>query len=105
MAASSRHRSLAPETLSWPLGCLAVYNQVARDFGGYAQAMTQCTDAMEAVHVEAGFGIRLFTDLMRGYYDLAVAPWTALASVMAEELKEGGPQELRAAARPIARWG
>jgi hypothetical protein len=61
---------------------------MARDVGAYAQAMTQCTDAMEAAHVEGDFGVRLFADLMKGYFDLALAPWTAMILVMAETAEE-----------------
>jgi hypothetical protein len=84
MAASIHQASQTPEFPYWPFSWLSVYSQMARDFGNYTQAMTRCTDAMEAARVEGDFGVRLFADLMRGYYDLALAPWTAVASVMAE---------------------
>ena len=50
--------------------------------------MTRCTDAMEAVRVERDFGMRLYADLMQGYFDLALAPWTAMASVMTEAAQD-----------------
>lgn len=88
MAASPHRASEAPDFPYWPFNCLSLYSQMARDVGAYAQAMTKCTDAMEAAHVEGEFGVRLFADLMQGYFDLALAPWTAMASVMAEAAEE-----------------
>jgi hypothetical protein len=84
MAVSSPTRSQAPEFPYWPFSCLSLYAQMARDFGGYAEAMARSTDAMEAARAEADFGVRLYADLMQGYWDLALAPWTAMASVVAE---------------------
>lgn len=84
MAASTHQAPQTPEFPSWPFNWLSVYNQLARDFGNYTQAMTRCTDAMEAARVEGDFGVRLFADLVQGYFDLALAPWTAVASVLAE---------------------
>ena len=99
MAASSHRASEAPEFPYWPFNCLSLYSHMARDVGAYAQAMTRCTDAMEAAQVERDFGVRLYADLMQGYFDLALAPWTAMASVMTE-----AAQEAKAApAVPLAR--
>lgn len=75
----------------WPFNCLALYTQMARDVGRYAQAMTACTDTMEAVHVEGELGASLFHDLMKGYYDLALAPWAAMAAIMVERAADGEP--------------
>jgi hypothetical protein len=84
MAASPRKAFEAPEFPYWPFNCLSLYAHMARDVGAYAQAMTGCTDAMEAARVEGDLGVRLFADLMQGYFDLTLAPWTAMVSVMAE---------------------
>ena len=84
MAASPYRAPGAPEFPYWPFNCLSLFSQMARDVGDCAQAMTQCTDAMEAVRVEQDFGVRLYSDLMQGYFELALAPWTAMATVMAE---------------------
>jgi hypothetical protein len=84
MAASSHRASEAPEFPYWPFNWLSLYSHMAHDVGAYTRAMTQCTDAMEAARVEGDFGIRLFADLMQGYFDLALAPWTAMISIMAE---------------------
>lgn len=89
MAASPHQASHTPEFPYWPFNWLSVYSQVAHDFGNYTQAITRCTDAMEAARVEGDFGVRLFADLMQGYFDLALAPWTAVASVMAERAEHG----------------
>jgi hypothetical protein len=80
---------------------MSLYTQMARDFGRYAQEMTQCTDAMEAARVEADFGASLFADLMKGYFDLALAPWVAIASVMAEQAE--APPTAALPKRPRAR--
>jgi hypothetical protein len=94
MAASPHRASKASEFPYWPFNCLSLYTHMARDFGAYTQAMTQCTDAMEAAHVEGDFGVRLFADLMQGYFDLALAPWNAMISVMAETAEEAPAQPL-----------
>jgi hypothetical protein len=98
MAASSYQHHQAPEFPFWPFSCLSLYTQMARDFGGYAEALTRSTDAMEAARAEADFGVRLFTDLMQGYYDLALAPWTAVAAAMAEPAR--GVPEAAPPAKP-----
>jgi hypothetical protein len=88
MTASPHRPSQATEFPYWPFNCLSLYSQMARDVGAYAQAMTRCTDAMEAARVEGDFGVRLYADLMQGYFDLALAPWTAMASIMAEAAQD-----------------
>ena len=79
--------SQGPEFPYWPFNCLSLYTHMARDFSRYARALSGCTDTVEAARAEGDFGVRLFGDLMQGYYDLALAPWTAMASVMAEQVK------------------
>jgi hypothetical protein len=85
MAAPPNRAHQAPQFPYWPFEGLSLYSQMARDFGAYAQDMTRCTDAMEAARAEADFGVKLFADLMQGYFSLALAPWTAVAQVMAEQ--------------------
>jgi hypothetical protein len=104
MAASPYPAPQAPEFPYWPYNCLSLYTHMARDFSRYAQAMTKSTDAMEAARAEGDFGVRLFGDLMQGYFDLALAPWTAMASVMTE--RAGGAQPATAAeVRPMKSGG
>jgi hypothetical protein len=90
------------ESPSWPFDWLWPYTHLARDFGAYARAVTRSTDAMEAIHAEADFGAKLFADMMRSYFDLAIAPWTAVASVMAERAEQAPPE---APPRPTRRRG
>jgi hypothetical protein len=71
----------------WPFNALSLYIHMAQDFGRCAHALTGCASAAEAARTEGDFGLRLFGDLMQGYYDLALAPWTAMASVMAQQGK------------------
>jgi len=85
MAVSPRPSPQPPEFPFWPFNCLTLYTQVMRDFGGYAEAVTRSNDAMDTVRAEADFGAKLFADLAKGYYDLALAPWTAMAAAMAEQ--------------------
>lgn len=77
---------------SWPFNCLSLYTHMARDFGRYAQAVTKSTDAVETARAEGDLGMRLFGDLMQGYYDLALAPWTAMVAVMAEHAQAAQAQ-------------
>jgi hypothetical protein len=69
----------------WPFNWMAAYGQMARDFGRYGQALSKSTDAMEAARAEADLGLRLFDDMTRAYWDLVLAPWTAMASAMARQ--------------------
>ena len=85
MAASPQPRPHSPDFPDWPFNWMSLYRQTARDFSAYTQAIARCTDAMEAARVEGDFGVRLYADLMQGYVDLALAPWTAMASAMAEQ--------------------
>lgn len=79
-----------PEFPAWPYNCLSLYTHMARDFGRYAQAMTKSTDVMQTARAEGDFGARLFSDLMQGYFDLALAPWTAMAAAMAQQGQDAG---------------
>jgi hypothetical protein len=56
------------------MDCLAFYSHAMRDFSRYAQAMTTCTDPMQAARAEGDFGVSLWRDAMQAYYDLAVLP-------------------------------
>ena len=85
MAESSRPAPQSHDFPDWPFNWLALYSQTARDFSAYTQAMSRCTDAMEAARAEGDFGVRLYADLMQGYVDLALAPWTAMAEAMAQQ--------------------
>ena len=76
-----------PEIHHWPFDCLSLYRQMAQDFGRCAFDLSQSTDTMEAARAEGEFGLRLFSDLMRGYYDLALAPLTAMSAVIAEQVQ------------------
>lgn len=91
------------EAASWPFNCLCFYSHVARDFGRYAQAMSKTTDVMEAARAENDFGVRLFGDLMQAYYDLALAPWTMMASAMAQRAADVPPPAEIKTARPRGR--
>jgi hypothetical protein len=104
MAASPNPAPQAPEFPYWPYNCLSLYTHMARDFSRYAQAMTKSTDAMEAARAEGDFGVRLFGDLVQGYFDLALAPWTAMASVMAERSGDARPAAA-AEVRPMKSGG
>jgi hypothetical protein len=105
MAASPTQAPQAPEFPYWPFNCLSLYTHMARDFGRYTQAMTRSTDPLEATRAEADFGVRLYADLMQGYFDLALAPWTAMASVMAQrpETPEPTPAAEIRPMKPAAR--
>jgi hypothetical protein len=104
MAATPNQAPQAPEFPFWPYNCLSLYAHMARDFGRYTQAVTKSTDAMQTARAEGDFGVRLFADLMQGYFDLALTPWTAMASVMAERAVDA--QEAPAAeVRPIKARG
>jgi hypothetical protein len=64
---------------------MSLYRQMAQDFGRCAVDLSHSTDAVEAARAESEFGMRLLSDLMKGYYDLALAPFTAMTAVIAEQ--------------------
>jgi hypothetical protein len=97
MAESPNDTNRAPEFPYWPFNYMSLYSHMARDFSRYAQAASKSTDPMEAAGAEGDFGMRLFTDLMQGYYDLALAPWTAMAAIMTKGAQQAEPA---AAAKP-----
>jgi hypothetical protein len=102
---ASHHRTPQALGLAYlPYDYLSLYTQMARDFSRYAQAMTKCTDTMEAARAEADFGTRLFADLAQGYLELAMAPWAAMATAMAQRA-EDAPAEPEATVRPIRARG
>lgn len=74
----------------WPFSWLSLYSDVARDLGRYAQTLTQCTDAMEAMRAEGTLALRLLDDLTRAYADLAATPWTVMAAALAEQAAQSG---------------
>jgi hypothetical protein len=97
MAESSNDPNRAPEFPYWPFNYMSLYSHMARDFSRYTQAASKSTDPVEAARAEGDFGMRLFADLMQGYYDLALAPWTAMAALMTERAKDAAPAAPEAA--------
>jgi hypothetical protein len=91
MTASLRQTAQAPDFPLWPFDCLSLYTRMMRDVGDCAEAVSRSSDAMDAVRAEADFGVKLWSDLVKGYYDLALAPWTAMAAAMAEQMQDAGP--------------
>ncbi len=73
----------APEFPAWPFSYMALYSHLARDFGRYAQTMSEATDTMQAARAEGDYGASLFHDLMQGYYELALAPFNAMVKAAA----------------------
>ena len=100
MVASSHQRPEAPEFPYWPFTCLSLYTRMARDFGGCAEAVARSNDAMDAMRAETDFGVKLYADLMKGWCDLALAPWTAMAGAMVEQMQDAVPPGPVASPRP-----
>ena len=86
MATPTDDPARAPAFPSWPFNCLTLYAQIARDFGRYAQTVTKSTDVVETARAEGDLGVSLWSDLMKGYYDLALAPYKAMAAAMAAQV-------------------
>src|SRR5689334_10241232 len=101
MATPTYRSHQAPEFPFWPFACLSLYTRMARDFGSCAEAVARSNDAMDAVRAETELGAKLFADLARGYYDLALAPWAAMAATMAEEM-QAAAEEMPPARPPQA---
>ena len=84
-------RAPPPDYASWPFHWIAAYGQMTRNLGRYTGALLQSTDAMEAARAEADLGMTLFGDMARAYWELALAPWTAMASVMTQQAASMDP--------------
>ena len=84
MAAPNDDPARAPAFPSWPFNWLSLYTHMAQDVGRYAEAVTKSTDAVETTRAEGDLGLSLWNDLMRGYYDLAMAPYKAMMSATEE---------------------
>jgi len=91
MTAPSKKAEVPAELGAWPLNCLAFYTHMVRDFGNYTRAVTTSTDPIDTARAEGDFGVNLFSDMMQAYYDLALAPWTAMASAMAQRAADIPP--------------
>jgi hypothetical protein len=102
MATPTYRSHQAPEFPFWPFACLSLYTRVARDLGSCAEAVARSNDAMDAVRAETEFGAKVFADLARGYYNLALAPWTVMAAAVAEEMQAASAPQVAATA-PLRR--
>jgi hypothetical protein len=100
MAKTPTTTAPAPEFPSWPFSYMALYSHLARDFGRYAQTMTEATDAMQAIHAEGDYGANLYRDLMQGYYELALAPFNAMVKAASAIKSDPTGAELSAKSGP-----
>lgn len=83
----------------WPFSWMTYYSHAMRDFGRYSQAMTKATDVMQAGRAEGDYGLSLWRDTMRAYYELAILPMTLAAKAAAKAEKDAGaPPTARRAA-------
>ena len=80
---------------SWPMNCLTYYRHLADDYARCVRALGKATDPAQAARAEGDYGVRVMHDMMQAWYDLALAPYTAMAKVMtaptAPVVAEQGP--------------
>jgi hypothetical protein len=98
MATPNDEPARPPAFPAWPFNCLALYTQMARDYGRYAQAVAKSTDPVETTRAEGDLGVSLWSDLMQGYYQLAIAPFAAMTTAMVEPRQSSPPPE---SAKPV----
>lgn len=80
MVASPNDSDPAPAFPAWPFTCLILYTHMARDVGRYAETLSQGADPAEVAWAQGDLGLGLWRDLMQCYFDLAMAPFTAMTS-------------------------
>jgi hypothetical protein len=97
MATPTNDSAPAPAFPSWPFNYMSLYTHMAKDFGRYAQAASKSTDPLEETRAEGDLSVRLWRDMMQGYYQLAMAPFNAMAATMAQPVNAAAP---RAQAEP-----
>jgi hypothetical protein len=68
---------------SWPLNCLAFYSHLANDYARCVGALGKATDPAQAARAEGDYGVRVMHDMMQAWYDLALAPLTAMTKAAA----------------------
>lgn len=78
---------------AWPFDCMSLYSHLARDFGRYAQKVTQASDPADTLRAEGDYGVSLFHDLMKGYYDLAVMPFNVMMGAFTTTTTPGEPAQ------------
>jgi len=91
MATPTDDPARAPAFPSWPFNYMSLYAHMAKDFGRYAQAVTKSTDPLETTRAEGDLGLNLWNDMMKGYYQLALAPFMAMTTAMAQPVKAEPP--------------
>jgi hypothetical protein len=85
---------------SWPLDCLTYYRHLADDYARCVGALSKATDPAQAARAEGDYGVRIMHDMMQAWYDLALAPFTAMTKVASSP-----PAEVAAKEPPAARAG
>jgi hypothetical protein len=91
MATPTDDPARAPAFPAWPFNYMSLYSHMAKDFGRYAQAVTKSTDPLETTRAEGDLGLRLWNDMMQGYYQLAIAPFMAMTTAMAQPPVKAAP--------------
>lgn len=69
---------------AWPLNYLSFYRHLAEDYGRCIRALGQATDPVQAARAEGDYGVWVMHDLMQAWYDLALAPYSAMVKAASE---------------------
>ncbi len=67
----------------WPFTCLAYADHLGRDYRRHLTKLAQATTGLEMVQTESVYDVHLLSDLTRAFYNLALAPYSALWAVAA----------------------
>ncbi len=67
----------------WPYTCLAYANHIGRDYRQHLAKLGQAATGVEMVQTESLYDAHLLSDLTRAFYNLALAPYSALWAVAA----------------------
>ena len=76
----------------WPFSVLDVYQHLALDGDRYAKALTHVTNPADVLRADSDYGASLWRDLMLSYYELALAPFTAVMNAASQASPPAAPK-------------
>ena len=81
---------------SWPMSCLTYYRHLADDYARCVGALGKTIDPVQAARAEGDYGVSVMHDMIQAWYDLALAPFTAMTKA-ARAAPPVAPEEERTA--------
>ena len=67
----------------WPFACMAYADHMGRDYRQHLAKLGQAATGVEMMQTESLYDAHLLSDMARAFYNLALAPYSALWAVAA----------------------